>query len=176
MLLLLLIFLLLFSIIFTFVMFTSLVGFAMTRVPYVRTSRGDIEEIVKELPITQKDIFFDLGCGDGKVVFEVERLSGAKGRGFELTLWTHLLSRFKKFVLGSRAEFVLGNFFKQDFSEATIIYCYLFPGLMRSVGEKVLSDCKQNTLVVSRDFPIENLEEIKKWKSKTGHTLYVYQV
>lgn len=174
--LLLLIFLLIFTFVFTFIMGSSVVGFIQTRVPYVRTRAADILEIVKKTPITETDVFFDLGSGDGKVIFTVEKNSGAKVKGFELTLWTHLLSRINKMVRRSSAQLVMANFFKRDFSEATVIYCYLYPALMPVVSRKVLAECKPGTKVIARDFPASDLNQIDRWKSSTGHTIYVYQV
>lgn len=171
-----LIFLLIFSVVFAFVMFSSIIGFLMGRVPYVRTRKADILQLADKLSITKNDYFFDLGCGDGKVLFAIEKLSGAKTRGFEITLWTHLWSRIKRLALGSKTELVFGNFFKNNFSDATIIYCYLFPPLMPTVGEKVMNECKSGTRIVSRDFPIPNLKLVGSWKSPTKHILYLYQL
>ena len=174
--LLILLFLLAFTVIFTFVMATSLAGFVMTRVPYVRTRSRDVIEIISKTPISSSDVFFDLGSGDGRVVFLVENVTGARVKGFELTLWSHLWSRVKRFAKRSRAELVYGNFFKRDFSEATVIYCYLYPNIMRMIGDKVLAECKPGTKVISRDFPISNLPETISWRSTTGHSIYLYQI
>lgn len=167
---------LLFSLLVLFIISSSFIGFVMTRVPYVRTRAADIKEIVRRVPITAADSFFDLGSGDGKVMFLVEKISGAKVKGFELTIWTHIWSRIRRVAKKSRAEFVYGNFLQNNFSQATVIYCYLYPHLMRMIGEKVLADCKPGTKVVSRDFPIPNLTKIDEWKSPTGHDIYLYRV
>jgi hypothetical protein len=168
--------LLVFSLIFTFIMLSSVIGFLMTRVPYVRTRTQDIKELIKKVPIETQDVFFELGSGDGKVSLLVEKVSGAKVKGFELTLWTHWLSKVKAKAIGSDAKFVLGNFFKQDFSEASVIYCYLFPGLMDPIGAKVMKECKPGTKIISRDFPIPYLPLEKSWESPTGHTIYFYKI
>lgn len=172
----LLLFILLFTLVFAFIMASSIVGFIQTRVPYVRTRHSDILEIVRTVPISKSDLFFDLGCGDGKVLFAVEKESGARVRGYELTLWTHLLSRMKKLLSRSKAQLVLGNFFKSDLSEATVIYCYLFPSLMPMIGDKVKAECIPGTKIISRDFPISNLVLSKSWRTPTNHTLYFYQL
>src|SRR5438128_1720353 len=81
-----------------FVMTTSLISIVKTRVPYVRTRAADIREIAGRLNLTKQDVFFDLGSGDGKVVFMVEQISGAQGHGFELTIWPHWVARLEKFL------------------------------------------------------------------------------
>lgn len=171
-----LIFLLLFVLVFAFVMLSSIIGFLLGKVPYVRTRQVDIQEMIKKVDIGRNDNFFDLGCGDGKVLFAVEKETGAMVRGYEITLWTHLYSRIKRVILHSSAQLIWGNFFKNDLSDATVIYCYLFPPLMPMIGEKVKGECKTGTKIISRDFPISNLNLVSSWKSPTNHTLFLYQV
>src|SRR5690349_8136827 len=88
-----LLFFLLLALVMLFVISSSLIGFLLTRVPFVPTSRKDIEFIANQLKISSKDTFYDLGSGNGKVVFLIEKLTGAKTKGFELTWWTYLLSQ-----------------------------------------------------------------------------------
>ncbi len=142
---------------------SAFIGFVLTRVPFVPTTKKDITLIVKKLPITSKDIFYDLGSGDGKVPFLVEKLSGASVTGFELTWWTHILAKIKKPFKHSRANFINRNFFKQDWSNATIIYGYLYPPLMARVEEKFLTECKQGAVLVVRDFSLPSLKPVEVW-------------
>lgn len=152
---------LLFVLLLLFVLISALVGFVLTRVPFVPTSQKDIALIVQKVPITNTDVFYDLGSGDGKVVFGVEKLSGAKVKGFEMTLWTHLWAKVKKIFLRSHAELSNQNFFKQNWVEATVIYGYLYPPLMKRVEEKFRTDCRPGTMVVIRDFPLPTLKPVE---------------
>ena len=65
----------LFALLLLFVIISAFLGFLLTRVPFVPTRASEIEFIVKELGITSRDVFYDLGSGDGKVVFLIEKLS-----------------------------------------------------------------------------------------------------
>lgn len=159
-----------------FVLGSSIVGLARTHVPFVPTTVTDIVQIAERLRLGPADVFVDLGSGDGRVIFQIEKLTRAKVRGYELTLWTHLLAKLKKMLRSSKAELVLGNFFKGNLKDATVVYCYLYPPLMKSVGEKILENCKPGTRVVSRDFSIPNLERIDYWKSGGKHEIFVYKV
>jgi hypothetical protein len=174
-----LLFFLLVATVILLVITSSFIGFIRTQVPFVATSRKDIERIVRELPITKQDVFYDLGSGDGRVCFLVSELSGAKSVGFELTWWTHLVAkvgtRFKNRTL--KLEFRNQNFFKHNWSEATVIYGYLYPPLMGKVEEKFMTDCKPGTMAVIRDFPFPNLKPLKVFSSdpnwqQNKHSLY----
>jgi hypothetical protein len=157
-----LIFFLIFSLLVLVVMASAFLGFLLTRVPYVRTDAKDIELIVKKLDLNSKDVFYDLGSGDGKVVFLVERFSGALGKGFELTWWTYIVSKLKSYIFNSRARFFCKDFFKADWSDATVIYGYLYPPLMGRVEEKFKQNCKPGTRAVIRDFPFPNMQPVEK--------------
>ncbi len=161
------------------------------------TAASDIEFTVKKLGITSQDIFYDLGSGDGKVVFIVNKLTGAKCVGFELTWWTHILAKIKsKFILlrpafvktsagrqgyggqeyqNSKLQFKNQNFFKHSWEEATVIYGYLYPPLMGRVEEKFLADCKPGSMAIIRDFPFPKLKPLEIIYRPKNHEIYIYK-
>ena len=167
---------LVFSILLFFIISSAFLGFLFTRVPFVPTHKADIPDLVKKLGLTHLDVIYDLGSGNGKVVFLFEKHTGAKVTGFESTLWTHLWAKIKKFFTKSKAEFIYGNFWKSSWTEATVIYMYLFPPLMPFLAEKIFVDCKPGTRIVSRDFENHALRKIDEFQTPSGHTMYVYQV
>jgi len=169
------IFLLVVNLILLLVIFSAFLGFVMTRVPFVPTRASDIEFFAKELGISEKDTFFDLGSGDGKVCFLIEKQTGAKTLGFELTWWTHWLARIKRIFKGSKAKFVNQNFFKHPWSEATVVYGYLYPPLMKRVEKKFLADCRPGSLAVIRDFPFPGIKPQLVFRLPKNHEIYVYR-
>lgn len=146
-----------------------------SRVPYVPTRMADLANLVERVGITPSDTFIDLGSGNGRVVFAIERLTGAQVRGYEYPSWMMWYAQIKKWLIGSRAEFVSGNFFKKPWTGATIVYCYLLPQLMPRIGAKVRAELPAGTTLVSRDFPIPDAELIEKWQSPSNHTFYIYK-
>lgn len=165
-----------FALVLLFIITSAFIGFVITRVPFVPTSEGDIRYIVEKLGITSRDVFYDLGSGDGKVALLVEKLSGAKVRGYELTWWTHLLAKIKAKASGSKAEFKNQNFFKVNWSEANIIYCYLYPPLMARVEEKFKAEMNPGSIAVVRDFPFPNLEPDQVLVMPKKHEIYIYKL
>lgn len=182
-----LIFMLLVSVVLVVVITSAFLGFVFTRVPFVPTNKEDVEFFVKKLSLGSKDVFYDLGSGNGKVVFIVNKITGAKCKGFELTWWTHLLARINlwqkknspffpsllKRGLGG-IQFKNQNFFKHPWGEATVVYGYLYPPLMGRVEEKFIKDCKPGAFAVIRDFPFPNLKPLEIIKRPKEHELYIY--
>jgi hypothetical protein len=168
-----LIFFLIFTLLLLIIISSALLGFVMTRVPFIRTPSRDIDEIIRLGNIGEGDVVYDLGSGDGKMVFALTKTTGARGVGFEQTHWTHLLAQIKNKFLGNRNLFLRDNFFDHSWDGANVIYCYLYPPLMRQVGDKIKADCKPGTRVVVRDFPIPNLEQQGYYRDGK-HELFLY--
>lgn len=166
----------LFSLLILVVVVTEMLVFVKTHVPFVPSPEQDIHLLVKRLPVTETDFVFDLGSGNGKVVFTIEKLSGARVKGFQLRGWTHWYAQLRKKWMRSNAELVGGDFFKHHWGEATIVYAYLYPFLMHSIGEKAMADCKPGTRIIARDFPIPNLNLVEYWDLGKGHEMFIYQV
>ena len=158
-----------------FVVFSEFIAFIRTRVPFVPTTSSDIEFFVKKLGIKSSDTFYDLGSGNGRVVFIVEKLSGARSQGFELGWWTILFAKLKAKTRGYKAKFVNKNFFKENWSGANYIYGYLYPPLMARVEAKFLADCKPGSIAVIRDFPLPNLKPTETYFMPRKHEIYIYK-
>ena len=171
-----LLFFLLVAITITFVVISEFIAFVRTRVPFVPTSAHDIEFIVKKIGINSQDVFYDLGSGNGKVVFMVEKMSGAKVKGFELGWWTILYAKLKAKIKSSKAEFANENFFNQDWSKANIIYCYLYPPLMARIEAKFKKELKPGSMAIVRDFPFPNMPHSEKYFLPKKHEIYVYKL
>lgn len=169
-----LIFMLFVAIICLFIITSAFFGFVRTRVPFVPTGDSDVEFIAKELGITSSDVFYELGSGNGKVCFKIEKLTGAKCVGYELTRWTYLWAKIKALLLGSKSEFYRKDFFKEDWSKATAIYGYLYPPLMKRIKEKFLEECKPGTKAIMRDFFLPDLKPDNVYKRINDHEIYVY--
>ncbi|MEK7617571.1 MAG: hypothetical protein AAB410_00320 [Patescibacteria group bacterium] len=166
---------LLFALLMLFIISSAFFGFLITRVPFVPTGAGDIKFIVEKLGITPKDIFYDLGSGDGKVCLLINRLSGARCVGFELTTWTYLLSLIKS-TGNHRLKFRHSDFFEANWSEASYVYGYLYPPLMGRVKEKFLKDCKPGSIAIIRDFPFPDLKPSEVFYMPKAHEIYLYRL
>lgn len=169
---------LLFSFLLLFVITSAFFGFLLTKVPFVPTSAAEVEFIAKKLGISSLGVFYDLGSGDGKVCFIVNRITGAKCVGFELTWWTHLLAEMKLKVKyqNSNLKFKNQDFFKANWSEADYIYGYLYPMVMGKVEKKFLANCKPGSVAIIRDFPFPNLKPTKIYYMPRNHEVYIYKI
>lgn len=162
-------------IILAFIITSATWGFYTTRVPYIRSNRHDTLHLLSKVPMQPGSVFYDLGSGDGRVVFLAEKVYGVKSVGFETTVWAYLHAVLKKYKTGSLAVFRRENFFEHSWSEANLVYCFLYPPLMGRVERKFLQDCRPGTILVSRDFALPNLEPVEVVDFTYPHNAYIYR-
>jgi SAM-dependent methyltransferase len=96
------------------------------RMPYMPSAIAPIVRTVLDVPITQGDVFVDLGAGLGKVVMAVHLLTGARARGVEVQPSLVAEARGRAGELGlDGVEFTLGDAVTADLDDATVVFLYL---------------------------------------------------
>ncbi len=56
-------------------------------VPYVPTPENVVEKMLDMAEVTDEDLVYDLGCGDGRIVITAAKERGARGVGIDLNRW-----------------------------------------------------------------------------------------
>lgn len=122
-------------------------------VPFIRSKNQWIEALLNNLKLQKGDLFLDLGCGDGIVMANVlEQFPHTQTIWYELSNTPILASEAYKKQFGSQFIIHQSDFFKADFSNANVIYCYLLPRLIKPVREKIKKECKPWTIFYSYVF------------------------
>jgi precorrin-6B methylase 2 len=95
---------------------------------WVPTSHEMIETMLDLAKVTSKDFVIDLGSGDGRAIIAAAK-RGARGRGVEyneeLVEYSRRLA--KEAGVADKAEFVQGDMYVADISEATVLALFLLP-------------------------------------------------
>jgi SAM-dependent methyltransferase len=90
------------------------------------TKRKEMKELIEKLDLKDGDVFADLGCGDGRVVFEVAKnFKKVKCIGYEISpihLMIAKLSRVVLFPFSKRVMIVPEDFTKVDLSDIDTFY------------------------------------------------------
>ncbi|MCF7831159.1 methyltransferase domain-containing protein [Candidatus Gracilibacteria bacterium] len=156
----------------------NLIGLCVCHVPCVSTSQKMVKKMIGLANLKKGDITYDLGCGQGRIVFQVAK-KGIKCTGFEIVRPWVWLANLKKALFIKKEqkkliEFKCADFFKEDLSKADVIFCYLWPSIMERLYKEKWQQLKKGTRIISHGFPILNLEPIKI--EKVGRTkIFVYE-
>lgn len=157
----------------TFIFFLLL---AMTfGVPYVPTRKNTAEKIIELLKIKPGDRFYDLGSGDGRLLFMAAE-KGAKSTGIEmnphLVLWTWLKILLKR--KWHQVSVRLGNYWWTDLSTTDKVVIYGMPSVMAKASKKFMQELRTGTLIASNSFKIPDLKLVKT-ATVGKDTVYLYR-
>ncbi len=166
-----------FSLIFLLFAFQTIITIIKTKVPFARTPDENINKMLAELKrqnIPPGSRLYDLGCGNGRVLFEAEK-HGYKSVGYELSLYQYLRGLIKKKLNRSKVKIIRKDFMRQDISDADVIFTFLVGGVMSRVGEKLKNNLKKGTIVISYGFTIAGWKPDKVLETKPSLT-YIYRI
>ncbi len=114
------------------------------------TSRRKVKKMLEMAEISSKDILYDLGSGDGRIVTDAVKNYNARAVGIEADPIRVLWSRMVLFFSGlNRAKIIWGNFFNEDISEATAVTLFLGYNANQKLRSKLQKELKPGTPVVS---------------------------
>jgi len=120
---------------------------------YVASPTAVVEAMLGLAQVGPQDVFYDLGCGDGRLVIAAARL-GALGIGIDID--PQLIDRSRENARQAsqheRTEFHQGNFFDTDLSGATVVAIYLLHSVNRRLLPKLRRELNPGTRLVSHSF------------------------
>ncbi|WP_020471329.1 methyltransferase domain-containing protein [Zavarzinella formosa] len=154
-------------------------------VPYVPTPDKVVEEMLKMANVTDKDVVYDLGCGDGRIVVTaVKKYKAKKGLGVELSPERVKLSKetAEKAGVSDKVEIREGDVLKiTDVSEASVVTLYLLPDINQKLKPILQKTLKPGSRVVSHDFDMGGdwkPEKETTVKDEVGreHTIYLWTI
>ena len=143
--------------------------------PYVATPRQTVRQMLELAEVGSQDVVYDLGSGDGRVLWLAAQEFGARAVGVEIDpfryAWTKLLIRFKG--LREQVEVIRADFFKVDLSSATVVTAYLLRDTNHKLMEKLARELPSGARVISRKYIFPNWDLVRK---DPIEELYVYRM
>lgn len=181
------------SILLTLLAFAILTTFAYggwSAAPWVPSRSSDIERVIKLANLKPGEVFYDLGCGDGRMVAAAAR-AGAQAVGFEVALVPYVAAQIRGILLrdpsppspskgednettSARYSIRYKNFWNFNFNQADIIYFFLTPPAYAKLGIKLANELKPGARVISYVWPVPGWEPITIDKAPNRPTLYLY--
>ncbi len=144
--------------------------------PFVKTSKKVTRKMIKMAEVKKGDIVFDLGCGEGRLLYAAEE-KGAKCIGVDISPPIIWLAKLKNLFKKKNVKFRTGNMFNQkDLHKANIIFLFTLPKNMNRTYKEIWPKLKKGTRIVSNAFQMKDLWPDKMiTREYTGHNpVYLY--
>jgi predicted RNA methylase len=143
-----------------------------------------VQRMLEVAELKSGEVFFDLGCGDGRTVILAAKTFGARSVGVEMRedLAKRAMSVIHDNGLSDRVTIVNGDMFKLDLTSADVVFLYLTTSANEKIKPKMEMELKEGTRIVSHDYEVvgwkpakvENFVENPSM-GYPSHTIYLYK-
>jgi predicted RNA methylase len=122
--------------------------------PYVPTPQDVVERMLALAKVTNEDVVYDLGCGDGRIVITAAVQYGARGIGVDIVPERIAESNANAAAAGvtDLVEFRLQDALTVDVSPATVVTLYLLGSANRKLRPILTSQLRPGARIVSHAF------------------------
>ena len=146
--------------------------------PFIPSSLNVVRRMLSLAKTHSDDVVYDLGCGDGRVLFTAIQEFGVKTAvGYELN--QHLVEtmrlKIEKEKLESRVIVYQQDLMDANISDATVIVLYLTAFGNDRLRTKLSTEARLGTRVVSHYFTFTGWQSVKQDYYR-GYTLNLYSI
>lgn len=150
--------------------------------PFVPVPAEFLPQIIETLDIREGSVLYDLGCGDGRILFAgAWNQPKASFVGYEKSFVVYLCAWIRRAKLKKQKSVALyrKDFFSADLSQATHVFTYLMPKMMKKLEPKFAEELAPGTRLVSCSFSLKGRNpdqtiQLKSDKILAPSVLYVY--
>ncbi|MBI4098848.1 MAG: hypothetical protein HY437_02355 [Candidatus Magasanikbacteria bacterium] len=144
--------------------------------PWVPMRRGDVERVVRLAEIKPGQTVYDLGCGDGRLLFAAAAC-GAAARGFEISLLPWVIAKVRWLFSKHRARVAISfkDFWFANFYDVDIVYFFLMPAAYPRLQTKLQKELKPGAMVLAYVWPFPDWKPIQVDETPGRPTIYVYR-
>jgi protein-L-isoaspartate O-methyltransferase len=161
--------------------FAQQFGPAENLAPYIPTPQVIVEKMLESAHVKPGETVYDLGSGDGRILFTAVQEFGARAVGIEIL--PELCEKAREHVhamgLDDKIRVIQGSALRVDLSPADVVTMYLLTGSNERLRPTLEKYLHPGARVVSNQFPVKGWKPSEIVHVKDGsmeHTIYVYAV
>lgn len=151
----------------------------LSAAPWLPTKRREREIVTELLPLGKGDVLYDLGCGDGAVLFTLAgKYPEARLIGYEVFILPYVIGRLRRLFGGRRYRNVairFGDLYRQDLRDASAVFCFLMAKSYERLQKKFAEELRDECPVVAEAWPFPGLAPLRKVKEAGQISFFVYK-
>lgn len=152
--------------------------------PFVPTPPEVVARMLELAAVGPRDIVYDVGCGDGRMVIAAAKTYGARGVGIEIdpALLAECRAGAEREGVESLVRFVEIDALKARLTGATVLALYLLPESLETLSPVFERDLAPGVRIVSHDYAIPGwtgrlvLSEVVEDASGREHKIHLYRM
>ena len=123
----------------------------LSGIPWVPSSERRIQKALEISGLQPGELFYDLGCGDGRVLVAAAGRFGARAIGIEISPLHCIVARLRLLAagVGKRTSIRWGNFNAADLSEADVVYQFGHSRYAEKLKQQLERQLKKGARVIS---------------------------
>ena len=128
--------------------------------PFVPTPPAVVDAMLELAQVTEDDVVYDLGCGDGRIVIAAAKRYGARGVGIDIDpdLIEKANTNAQREGVEHLVTFVQQDVLHADVSDATVVTLYLLPAFNLKLRPILTSQLRAGARIVSHNFDMGDWE------------------
>jgi len=148
--------------------------------PYVPTPADVVDRMLTLAKVGPRDVVYDLGCGDGRIVISAAQKFGARGVGVDIdaNLINQAEANAKAAGVERRVKFLVQDAMTVDVSDATVVTLYLLSASNVKLRPILTRQLRRGARIVSHSFAMGDWEpevvDTFRDANGTSRTLYLW--
>lgn len=148
-------------------------------VPFGPTPRRIVRSMLELARVTPRDLLYDLGAGDGRILAIASEEFGARAHGIELNPIRYRNIQQRWVRPSGRISAEQTSFYTAPLGMADVVTLYLTPAANQRIAAKLSTELRPGARVICHEYPLP------KWRPATtqvvyegteAHYLYLYRV
>jgi SAM-dependent methyltransferase len=158
----------------------SLTAQGRSLAPYVPTPSDVVDRMLALAKVGPRDVVYDLGCGDGRIVIAAAQRFGARGVGVDIdaNLINQAEANAKAAGVDRRVKFLVQDAMTVDVSNATVVTLYLLSASNVKLRPILTRQLRRGARIVSHSFSMGDWEpevvDTFRDANGTSRTLYLW--
>jgi len=164
---------------FIFISGFSLIFSVLSFAPWVPSRARDLKRIFKLADLRPGQIFYELGCGNGRVSVYAAENFNVKVIGLEISLGLYLVCKLRQlFNRGGKLEFKFKNLYKENLASADVVYFFGMPNVLNEkFCLKLKQELRPGAKIISYSFKLHDWQpKVIDKPSEKDLPIYLYEI